>query len=145
MTLQANMIRMDPLLSLQVYHDPAVYRPGDVLRFDYQIDAVEANDVSAIEASLLWLTEGKGDEDLGVHFFERRVPGDVADGDLRPLHTCDVTLPNSPLTYDGQILQVRWLVRVRFFAKGGKEFCVEKPFVLKSGVSLNPTRLLPHD
>jgi len=141
----ADRLSMDPLLSLQVYHDPAVYRPGDVMRFDYQIDAIGAEEVSAVEASVLWLTEGKGDEDFGVHFFERRVPGDTEDGDLRPLHTCNVTLPTSPLSYDGQILQVRWFVRVRFFAKGGKEFCIEKPFVLKSvGVS-NPSVQLPHD
>lgn len=137
--------RMEPLLSLQVYHDPALYRPGDEMRFDYQVDAIPAEDISAIEASVVWLTEGKGDEDLGLHFFERRVPTDSEDNDLRPLHVCKLTLPPSPLSYEGQILQVRWFVRVRVFAKGGKEFCIEKPFVLSSTGSPTPARLLPHD
>lgn len=145
MILVANTNRMEPLLSIQVYHDPAVYRPGDAMRFDYQVDALPAEELVAIEASVLWLTEGKGDEDFGVHFFERRVLGDDPDGDLRPLHTCEVELPRSPLSYDGEILQVRWIVRIRTFLKGGKEFCMEKPFVLSTSVTPTPARLLPHD
>ena len=136
---------MEPLLSIQVYNDPAVYRPGDAMRFDYQVDAIEEDVISAVEASVLWVTEGKGDEDFGVHFFERRVPSDAEDGDLRPLHTCSLTLPKSPLSYDGEILQVRWFVRVRFFAKGGKEYCIEKPFVLSSTAETTPARLIPLD
>lgn len=138
-----NTTRIDPLLSLQVYHDPPVYCPGDTLRFDYQIDAIESGDLSAVEASVLWMTEGKGDEDFGVHFFERRVQGDTADGDIRPLHTCTAALPASPLSYEGQLLQIRWLVRVRFFGRGGKEFCIENPFQLTTGVRPQPARLLP--
>ena len=145
MSLEAVVSSMEPLLSLQMYHDPAVYRPGDVMRFDFQVDVIDAADISAIETSVVWSTEGKGDEDLGLHFFERRVPSDAEDGDLRPLHTCCVTLPASPLSYDGQILHVRWLVRVRVFAKGGKEFCIDKPFVLSSTATPTPARLLPHD
>lgn len=136
---------MEPLLSLQVYHDPAVYRPGNTLRFDYQVDAIKPEDISAIEASVLWLTEGKGDEDFGVHFFERRVPGDREDRDLRPLHVNNVELPASPLSYDGEILQVRWFVRVRVFSKGGKEHHIEKPFVLSTTSQTEPARLVPHD
>lgn len=136
---------MEALLSLQLYNDPAVYRPGDLLRFDYQIDAIEADEITAVEASVLWLTEGKGDEDLGVHFFERRVPNDDLAGDVRPLHSCSVELPLSPLSYDGRILQVRWIVRVRCFARGGKKHCVEKPFVLSATAKPIPARLVPHE
>ena len=121
---------MDPLISIQIYHQPPVYCPGDVMRCDYQIDAVEAERINAVEASVLWMTEGKGDEDMGVHFFQRRVPADAEDGDLRPLHTFETALPNSPLSYQGKLLQIRWCFRVRVFAKGGKEFCAEKPFLL---------------
>lgn len=135
---------MEPLLSIQVYNDPAVYRPGDELRFDYQIDAIDVDLISAVEASVLWVTEGKGDEDFGVHFFERRVPSDAVDGDLRPLRTCTITLPQSPLTYDGEILQVRWFVRVRIFARGGKEFCEEKSFILSNTARPTPAKLTPH-
>ena len=109
---------MDPLLSIQVYHDPPAYRPGEVMRFDYQVDAIALDDLSAIELSLLWQTEGKGDQDFGIHFFERRVPSDADEEDLRALRTCYVPLPKSPLSYHGPILQVKWLVRLRVFCKG---------------------------
>lgn len=136
---------MGPLLSIQIYHDPPVYRPGEVMRFDYQVDAIEEEEVSAIEASVLWQTEGKGDQDLGMHFFERRVAADEPDEDLRALRTCYVALPKSPLSYHGQILQVRWLIRIRVFAKGGKEHVAEKPFILSSTTIPTPARLVPHD
>ena len=103
---------MDPLLSIQLYHQPDLYKPGDLMRCDYQIDAVDAAALSSVEASIVWFSEGKGDEDMGVHFFERRVPIDADHGDLRPLHTLEDTLPNSPLSYHGELVQVRWCVRV---------------------------------
>lgn len=135
---------MDPLLSIQIYHDPPVYRPGDRMRFDFQIDAIELEDLSAVEASIVWTTEGKGDEDMGIHFFERRVPSDT-DDDLRSLHSCYVTLPNSPLSYFGELLQVRWSARVRIFVRGGNEFCTEKQFILSSAATTTPARVLPHE
>jgi hypothetical protein len=121
---------MEPLLSIQLYRQPAIYRPGDSMRCDYQIDAVEAEAIHAVEASVLWYTEGKGDEDMAVHYFERRVPHDAEESDLRPLHIFQTVLPNSPLSYTGQILQVRWCIRLRLFLKSGKEYCTERPFVL---------------
>ena len=100
------------------------------MRCDYQIDAVEADELASVEASVLWITEGKGDEDMGVHFFQRRVPADTNNGDLRPLHRFEATLPKSPLSYHGELVQVRWCVRLRLFMKSGKEYCAENPFVL---------------
>ena len=136
---------MDPLLSIQIYHDPPVYRPGDLMRFDYQIDAVPQEELTAVEASILWMSEGKGDEDIGVHFFERRVPADAEDGDLRPLRSRYVTMPNSPLSYQGDLFQLRWLVRIRIFLKSRKDFCVEQPFVLTTTATPTKARVLPHE
>jgi hypothetical protein len=79
---------------------------------------------------VLWYTEGKGDEDLGVHFFERRVPADADHGDLRVLRRFTTRLPNSPLSYSGAIFSVRWCVRVRLFLRRGREMMQEVPFVL---------------
>ena len=115
------------------------------MRCDYQIDAVDANELAAVEASVLWMTEGKGDEDMGVHFFQRRVPADSDIGDLRPLHQFEATLPNSPLSYHGELVQVRWCVRVRLFMKSGKEYCAEHPFVLTTNLTKTPARVVPHD
>ena len=100
------------------------------MRCDYQVDAVGVDELASVEASIVWVTEGKGNEDMGVHFFERRVPGDAENGDLRPLHTIETTLPNSPLSYHGVLIHVRWCVRVRVFMKNDKQFCAENFFVL---------------
>lgn len=120
----------EPLLSICLGGNRKVYSAGDELVCEYQVDAVDAADIQAVEASILWLTEGKGEEDLGVHYFERRLPGDVEDGDLRPLRRFKVFLPNSPLTYDGAIVRIRWCVRLRVFLRRGKEFVLEYPFTL---------------
>ena len=112
-----------------------MYHPGDELECEYQIDAVEADEIQAIEASVLWYTEGKGDEDLAVHFFERRTPADTEDGDLRPLHRFRTYLPNSPLSYSGSIVKIRWCARVRLFLRRGKELFFEQPFILGAALT----------
>jgi len=121
---------MEPLLSLQITAARRVYHPGDELECECQVDAVEANQIQALETSVLWYTEGKGDEDLGVHYFNRRLPGNCEDGDLRPMHRFKTVLPNSPLSYSGKIVKVRWCARVRLFLKKGKELYFEQPFTL---------------
>jgi hypothetical protein len=120
---------MDPLISIQIQGNRPCYCPGDVLECDYQIDAVPAEDLVAVEASVLWYTEGKGGEDMGVHYFERRMPAD-AEGDLRQWRRFQTVLPNSPLTYDGTLIRVRWCVRVRAMLRQGKQSCHEQPFRL---------------
>lgn len=121
---------MEPLISIRVRDPGRRFCPGEELHWDYQLDAVEAGDVQAIEASVLWHTEGKGDEDLGVHFFERRLPADAEAGDLRSLRRLVTRLPNTPLTYDGVTIKIRWCVRVRAFLRRGREVFFEQTFVL---------------
>lgn len=120
----------EPLLSVCLGGSRKHYAAGDELVCEYQIDAIDTADIQAVEASVLWITEGKGEEDLGVHYFERRLPADAEDGDLRPLRRFKVFLPNSPLTYDGAIVRIRWCVRLRLFARRGKEYVLEHPFTL---------------
>lgn len=121
---------MEPLISLQLLKPREVYRPGDLLQAEYQIDAVDPLEMVAVEASVLWFTEGKGDEDLGVHFFERRTPADAEDGDLRCLHRFQTRLPHSPLSYAGTIVKIRWCARLRLFLRRSKDLLFERPFVL---------------
>ena len=123
-------LMIEPLISLQFLGSGGVYRSGDLLRAEYQIDAVASDDVQAVELSILWYTEGKGDEDLAVHFFERRVAADADDGDLRRLYRFKTELPNSPLSYSGEILKIRWCGRVRIFLRRGKELFFDQPFQL---------------
>ena len=121
---------MEPLISLGLRRPKQVYEPGETLEFEFQLDAIEPDEIQAVEASVLWYTEGKGDEDLAVHFFERRVPAEAEDGNLCPLRQIATELPQSPLSYEGAIVKIRWCVRVRVFLKRGKETFLEIPFQL---------------
>jgi hypothetical protein len=121
---------VEPLLSICLAGPKQSFSAGDELTFEYQIDAVDPADIQAVEASVVWYTEGKGEEDLGVHFFERRLPTDADDGDLRPMRRLRTRLPNSPLSYSGMILSIRWCVRLRLFVRRGREFVLEHPFTL---------------
>ena len=111
--------------------DDAVYQPGDELAGQFLVVPTENLAIKAIELSVLWHTEGKGDEDLGVHFFERY---DAQDSDnnndlLRPIRF-QTRLPATPLSYEGSILKIKWLVRVRVYPKRGEQLLAEEPFRL---------------
>jgi hypothetical protein len=129
---------MDPLLSLCIVGTRTAFSAGDELIAEYQLDSVDPDEIQAVEASVLWYTEGKGEEDMGVHFFERRLPGDEEEGDLRPMRRVRTRLPNSPLSYNGAILSIRWCVRLRLFLRRGREFVLEQPFTLGSVPSALP-------
>ena len=121
---------LDPLISIRLTDQGRRFLPGQELQCEYQVDAVEKTDLRAVEASVMWYTEGKGDEDLGIHYFERRVAADRAAGDLRPLRQFCTTLPRTPLSYSGVIVKIRWCVRVRIFLGRGRESFLEVPFQL---------------
>ena len=120
----------DPAVTIRFDGNGQVYRPGETLAGEYLLESVAYGMVKAIEVSVLWYTEGKGDEDLAVHEFWRR---SVEDGESlepgRPL-PFSTTLPESPLSYDGAILKLRWCVRVRAFLPRGKELVGQKAFQL---------------
>jgi len=106
------------------------YRPGETLSGQYVLDAIGPDEIAAIEVSVLWTTEGKGDEDLAVHEFSRQ---DIEEGewfDTRRPGRFDTTLPNSPLSYEGMIVKLRWCVRVRVFLRQGGEVVGQREFQL---------------
>jgi hypothetical protein len=121
---------MEPLISIQIQGNRPYFEPAGKIICDYQIDAVPADEILSVEACIAWYTEGKGDEDMGVHYFERRLPSDVEDGDLRAWRRFESVLPNSPLSYDGELIRLRWCVRVRAFLKHGRQYHTDMPFTL---------------
>lgn len=121
---------MDPLISIQLLGPERTFQPRSTLACEYQLDAIDPTDITAVEASVLWYTEGKGDEDLSVHCFQRRTPTDVLDGDLRSLHRLECQLPATPLSYSGFLFKIRWCVRVRVFLRGGRDVYVDEIFQL---------------
>ncbi|MGA2069507.1 MAG: hypothetical protein ABSG86_31435 [Thermoguttaceae bacterium] len=123
----------EPAILIRLDDPPRTYRPGQSLSGQYRLESVEGDPIRAVEVSVLWYTEGKGEQDLAVHEFWRR---DNDSGDLvdpRRPERFSTTLPPSPLSYDGQIIQIRWCVRVRAFLSRGRELVAEKPFRLGDG------------
>jgi len=106
------------------------YEPGEVLSGCFSLHGMAAQEVRAVELSVLWHTEGKGDEDMSVHFFERIEPRSGELVGLRQPRPFNTVLPNSPLSYDGMIVKICWCVRVRVFLARGKELTQEAPFQL---------------
>jgi hypothetical protein len=120
----------DPLVTIRLHGNGAVCRPGETLSGEYQLESVTPGTVKAVEVSVLWYSEGKGDEDLAVHEFWRR---SAEDGDLidpRRPGLFSTVLPNSPLSYDGLIVKLRWCVRVRAFLERNKELVGQRTFRL---------------
>lgn len=119
-----------PLVTIRLDSRQRVYSPGETLSGEYTIEAFQPDQIRAVELSVLWFTEGKGDEDLGVHFFERRSQEEDMAFDPRQTVRFTTRLPNSPLSYDGRIVKVRWCVRVRVFLPRGAELVEDELFQL---------------
>lgn len=127
MSLGPEAIRHTPAIEVQLDRPDRRYAPGSPLTVRYRAGRVEPESVRAAEVSVAWYTEGKGEEDLVVHAFERIVdPGALrtalAEGVLETI------LPPSPLSYEGVIVKIRWCVRVRLFYVGGRDFVSEHVF-----------------
>ena len=106
------------------------YMPSDELRFQFTIRDLEVESISAIEASVVWVTDGKGSEDLGVHFFQRLTGDDISGRDWSEPQSLSTILPESPLSYEGRLLKIRWCIRVRLYLKDGNELVTQEPFFL---------------
>jgi len=125
----------DPAVTILFDDNGRVYRPGETLSGRYVLDSTgpgkfKADDVKAVEVSVMWYSEGKGDEDFAVHEFWRRDVDEGAAIDVARSESFSTILPRSPLSYDGQILKLRWCVRIRAFLGHGKEVVGQKTFRL---------------
>lgn len=128
-----------PNVHLRISNAKPSFRPGDVLECECTVTVAEPVELQAVETSVVWRTEGKGEEDLGVHFFDRRDKADVRDGDLGTLYRFKTQLPNSPLSYDGRLIKIIWAIRVCVFFDRGKELRFDQPFRLGNARLIEPT------
>ena len=108
--------------------DQRVFRPGEILSGHYRVSGIDPAQLTALELSVLWHTEGKGDEDLAVHLFQRFLADEAGRLDGREAGWFSTQLPPSPLSYDGRIVKIQWCVRVRLFLAGGREIVREESF-----------------
>jgi hypothetical protein len=109
--------------------DRTQFIPGEELSGQFLIIPEDARSLKTVEVSVLWFTEGKGDEDIGVHHFERLDAQDGANDLRRPI-SFRTRLPHSPLSYQGSIVKIVWCVRVRAFPQRGDDFVAEERFQL---------------
>ncbi len=119
-----------PRVILRFDGNGRAYRPGEILAGEYRLTSIAAEEIKAVEVSVLWSTDGKGDEDLAVHYFRRLSPEYGDRIDPRRPGRFSTPLPKSPLSYRGLIVNVRWCVRVRVFLSGEREVAGELPFQL---------------
>jgi hypothetical protein len=120
----------DPQIVISLEGDRHDFQPGDTLAAQYSISGFEQVEPKSLEVSVLWYTEGKGDEDLGVHYFDRVTYDDAAFARFQHPQRLTTVLPKSPLSYEGVILKIRWCIRVRLFLARNREVMVEAPFRL---------------
>ncbi|MCL6503430.1 MAG: hypothetical protein K6T86_12140 [Pirellulales bacterium] len=120
-----------PRLYVQLDGGRRVYHPGERLSGSYWLESSTQLEPTAVEVSILWHTFGKGDEDLAVHYFDRRTlaPHELPSLLEHPQRFASV-LPPSPLSYEGVIVKIRWCVRVRVFFRKGKDLMAECAFQL---------------
>lgn len=119
-----------PRVELQFEHVDRQHDPGDSLAVRYRIEGCGEERVRAIEHSVLWYTEGKGEEDIGVQFFQRITDRTLLPSALGGGGSFSTQLPQSPLSYEGVIVKVRWCVRVRLFFEGARDFVSEHEFTV---------------
>ena len=120
----------EPRVVIRFDGNGRVYRSGESLAGEYRLTSIAREQIKAVEVSVLWSSEGKGDDDMAVHDFRRL---SVENGDVinpRIPGRFSTILPNSPLTYEGRIVKLRWCARVRVFMTGNGEVVGELPFRL---------------
>ncbi|HUY36358.1 MAG TPA: hypothetical protein VMV69_26710 [Pirellulales bacterium] len=129
--------------SLHLDGNRRVYQPGDTLAGEYHVEGLKPDEPCKVELSVVWYTEGLGDEDMAVHFFERFNTAERPQIDLRAPQRFSTVLPPSPLSYLGFIVKIHWCARLRLYLPRGKELFCEVTFQLGSvpaARSPTPTR-----
>ena len=74
--------------------------------------------------------KGKGTKTWPFTIFERLRAEDMLATGLHELRRFHTVLPNSPLSYEGVLVKIRWCVRVRVFLRNGRDFIAERGFQL---------------
>jgi hypothetical protein len=118
------------LIVVELDRPQAVYCPGETLSFQWRVNRVPSEQVDRLEVSVLWFTEGKGDEDISVHSFWEIPAEQLRESlDAEP-PSLATELPASPFSYEGRLLRIRWCIRLRLFLTNGEDIVMQQPFYL---------------
>jgi hypothetical protein len=127
-----------PAIRLTLCDPNSMYLAGGELTAKWRISRVQVDELQGLEISVLWHTEGKGDEDLHVHHFQR-----IGDARLREIgveneQSIQCVLPATPLSYHGQLIRLSWCVRMRLYLEDGRDIVSESPFYLVTQLQQTP-------
>ena len=101
------------------------YEPGQMIEGLYRVELAEPRLLKDVTITIGWSTEGKGTTARGAEHREVREAGDhLEKGTFRAV------LPASPLSYDGSLIKICWVVRVRVGLSNGKHLDAEEVFQL---------------
>ncbi|QDT13224.1 hypothetical protein [Planctomycetes bacterium K23_9] len=117
-------------MNVTLCREDATYVGNESLTAKWRVSRVTLDQVQAMEVSVLWHTEGKGDEDLKVHHFLRLDENQIRRAGLIDEQSLQCRLPATPLSYHGRLISVRWCARLRLFLTDGREVVSEQPFHL---------------
>lgn len=126
---------IEPALGLRLLSLQQALEPGELLEFEYCIQRISAQMISRLELSVTWYTEGKGSDDIGVHYFESHSRSDLAKTALSQPRKIAVELPATPLSFEGRLFKIRWCIRLRLFLADGREKIAQQRFYLGSVTS----------
>jgi hypothetical protein len=120
---------IDPNITVRFDNDRQEHRGGDEVRGTVRITPPPGQEAGAAEISLLWTTEGKGNTDEGIAWFESfaEPPDPRAEREL----AFSTRLPLLPQSYDGILLKITWVVRVRILRTFGNDIVFDIPFVVR--------------
>ena len=118
------------LADVRITDNDTPFAPGDILRGSICVHPEHADEVRSVELSVLWYTAGKGEEDFGVHFFQRYTAEGQDGVELTRRREFRTLLPENPLSYDGIVVKVCWCARLRLFLPRGRQQVLEAPFQL---------------
>lgn len=130
---------IEPYVTIRFDDNGRIRQPAETLAGSYRLHGISPHGVKAVEVSVLWHTDGKGDEDLAVHHFERVAAEEDQPFDVRRPRRFKTVLPSSPLSYHGAIIRIQWCVRVRVYLTSGKEVIGERAFELGGVPALRVT------
>lgn len=93
------------MIAITLDKTPHQYCPGE--NISGRIEWLELEDTDRIETRLIWYTEGKGDQDVGVAV---SIPAKLTapNGNL----PFELTAPSRPYSFSGKLISLIWAVEV---------------------------------
>lgn len=107
-------------MTIEIVLEEKVLRAGGIVRGKVTLSPSPGDEGNRVELSVLWETSGKGDTDLGVVLFRTL--------DSEGTHAFEAPLPLLPLSYDGGLIRIEWLVRARRLRTLSEDYIVQETF-----------------